>query len=106
VGRLLEHSRVYFFQNGQTDELNSEYFIGSADWMGRNLHRRVEVIAPIEERADRQVCWEMFQIMLNDHRQAWEMQPDGTYLQLRGEGSERDGTHELLMRLTREQVTQ
>jgi polyphosphate kinase len=77
VGRFLEHSRIYFFRNnGQ-----SEYFIGSADAMKRNLESRVEVMIPVEQP---ELCQQL-QSFLDAHdldqRSAWDMQPDGTYLQ-------------------------
>src|SRR5262245_31237115 len=48
IGRFLEHSRIYYFQNGTADPAAGDYFIGSADWMERNLSRRVEAITPVE----------------------------------------------------------
>ena len=77
VGRYLEHSRIFwFYNNGQ-----SECFIGSADWMPRNLDRRVEAITPIDEKAIAQKLYDIMTLMLNDNRQAWELQPDGQYQQ-------------------------
>ena len=81
IGRFLEHSRIYFFQNGAADPVQSDYFIGSADWMERNLSRRVEAITPIEAPALRQRLWQILQTCLNDHRQAWDMRADGSYIQ-------------------------
>jgi polyphosphate kinase len=81
IGRFLEHSRIYYFQNGQDDPHDGDYFIGSADWMERNLSRRVEAIAPIEAPPLRQRLWEILQTMLADRRQAWDMHSDGTYTQ-------------------------
>jgi polyphosphate kinase len=76
VGRLLEHSRVYYFENGGQNEI----FIGSSDWMPRNLDRRVEVLTPI---ADENMKWflkeEYLQAYLRDTAKASELQPDGTY---------------------------
>jgi polyphosphate kinase len=77
VGRFLEHSRIFYFHNGGTEEL----YIGSADWMNRNLDRRVEAVTPI---LDQQLAAELQQIlavMLADRRYAWELQADGQYLQ-------------------------
>jgi polyphosphate kinase len=104
VGRFLEHSRIYHFAAGSDDPLEGEFLIGSADWMTRNLSKRVEAAVPIAERRLRARLWEILQICLADTRTAWEMQPDGRYLQLRphdddAPGSE--GTHETLMRLAR-----
>ncbi|MCB0358384.1 MAG: polyphosphate kinase 1 [Bdellovibrionales bacterium] len=79
VERLLEHSRAYYFQNGHAEPLDGEMYIGSADWMARNLHRRVEVIAPVTDRVAKKQCLEMLEILLDDHLQSWELQPDGFY---------------------------
>jgi polyphosphate kinase len=81
IGRFLEHSRIYFFQNGETDPCAGDYFIGSADWMERNLSRRVEAITPIEAPALRRQLWEILQTCLADQRQAWDMNSDGGYVQ-------------------------
>ncbi|WP_019500803.1 polyphosphate kinase 1 [Pseudanabaena sp. PCC 6802] len=77
IGRFLEHSRIFYFSNGGEEEM----FIGSADWMPRNLDARVEVIAPIEEPKLIQELKQILDITLADNRQAWDMQPDGTYIQ-------------------------
>ena len=101
IGRFLEHSRIFFFQNGEVDPLNGEFFIGSADWMYRNLLARVETIAPIEDRKLRERIWEIFELMLNDRRQSWDMQSDGTYIQYKpSQPIEEIGTQKRLMELT------
>lgn len=82
IGRFLEHSRIFYFANGHDDPVDGEYYIGSADWMFRNLSRRVEAATPIEEPALRAQLWEILQACLDDSRQAWEMQAAGSYLQL------------------------
>ncbi len=77
VGRFLEHTRIYYFQNGGDEE----YFIGSADAMKRNLESRVEVVTPVN---DKNLCEQLRFILntqLNDQRSAWEMQPDGSFIQ-------------------------
>lgn len=79
VGRYLEHSRIFYFQNEGQEEL----YIGSADWMPRNLDRRVEAVTPIEDKDLAKDLQEILSIMLSDNRQAWELQPDGTYVQRR-----------------------
>jgi len=100
IGRFLEHSRIFHFRNGQEDPVDGDYFLGSADWMYRNLHARVEAIAPVLSRPLRARLHEILEIMLADRRQAWEMGPDGQYTQ-RNPASNDDavGTHERLMRL-------
>jgi polyphosphate kinase len=77
IGRFLEHSRVFHFANGGDEE----FYIGSADWMPRNFDRRVETVTPVEDRAlhDRLRC--LLATYLADDRQAWELAPDGSYLQ-------------------------
>jgi polyphosphate kinase len=77
VGRYLEHSRVFYFQNGGEEEV----YIGSADWMRRNLSRRVEAIAPVEDQELIKDLQEILGIMLADNRQAWDLQTDGHYIQ-------------------------
>jgi polyphosphate kinase len=110
IGRFLEHSRIYYFQDGVDDPLAGSYFIGSADWMQRNLSDRVEAITPIEPRPLRERLWEILQIMLHDHRQAWDMQPDGSYVQrtppadANPTSPEVLGTQQTLMNLTRQRL--
>ena len=106
VGRFLEHSRIFWFGAGAgADPLDGEYYIGSADWMYRNLNNRVECAAPIEDRALRQRLWQILQLCLNDQRQCWDMKPDGSYA-LRSprncppDSPEALGTHAALMQLT------
>ncbi len=77
VGRFLEHTRIYHFQNGGEDE----YFIGSADLMTRNLESRVEVLAPVEEPALQQELAAILDLQICERRGAWDMQPDGSYVQ-------------------------
>ena len=107
IGRFLEHSRVYFFQNGAADPLAGEFYIGSADWMHRNLSDRVEAVTPVETLALRARFWQVLQIILGDQRQAWDMQPDGTYAQRRQPkgttGPETLGTQQAMMDLSGQQ---
>ena len=77
IGRFLEHSRIYYFHNNSQEEI----YIGSADWMRRNLDRRVEVITPIKDQDIAKDLQEILGIMLADNRHAWELQPDGNYIQ-------------------------
>ena len=104
IGRFLEHSRIYHFAAGSDDPLDGDFLIGSADWMTRNLSKRVEAAVPITERRLRTRLWEILQISLADNRNAWQMQPDGRYIQLRpreDDGPGAEGTHAALMRLAR-----
>jgi polyphosphate kinase len=101
IGRFLEHSRTFYFGNGQSDPLLGDFYIGSADMMYRNLLARIETMAPIEEPGLKDRIWEIFEIMLNDRRSAWEMQPDGVYIQLRPRTqAEELGTQQNLMLAT------
>jgi polyphosphate kinase len=83
VGRFLEHSRVFYFGNGASSPEQGEFFLGSADWMYRNLNSRVEAVVPIEEASLKARCWEILNLYLSDRRQTWEMRSDGSY-ELRG----------------------
>ncbi|HEX8249277.1 MAG TPA: polyphosphate kinase 1 [Pyrinomonadaceae bacterium] len=79
VGRLLEHSRVYYFANGGAEEI----YLGSSDWMPRNLDRRVEVLAPIEDfRLKQYLKDEFLTTYLRDNAKARELLADGTYRRL------------------------
>ncbi|WP_373542779.1 polyphosphate kinase 1 [Chamaesiphon sp.] len=94
IGRFLEHSRIYYFQNGG----DAAVLIGSADWMTRNLDRRVEVITPIEDPEISKDLQEILGIMLSDNRQAWDMQSDGSYIQrLPQTGTQEESTQQILM---------
>jgi len=105
IGRFLEHSRIFHFANGHEDPAAGEFLIGSADWMYRNLSKRVEVITPVLASNLKARLWEILDICLHDQRQAWVLNSDGTYFQLqtdcKTEGPEAIGTHEKLMDLTR-----
>lgn len=94
IGRFLEHSRIFYFYNGGQEEV----YIGSADWMTRNLTRRVEAVTPIDDPAIAKELEEILGIMLSDNRQAWELQSDGSYIQRRPASEEQENsTHEILM---------
>ena len=80
IGRFLEHSRIFWFGNGGQDEL----FLGSADWMPRNLDRRVEAVAPIEDAQLSQQLRHLIELYLKDST-AWHMQSDGSFLQIQPE---------------------
>ncbi len=102
IGRFLEHSRIFYFQNGAQNPLDAEYYIGSADWMYRNLEARVEAVVPIEDHVQREKLWGILQIMLHDRRQAWEMHADGTYVQRIPDDPENQiGTQQMLMDIAR-----
>ncbi|PZV13573.1 MAG: polyphosphate kinase 1 [Pseudanabaena sp.] len=77
IGRFLEHSRIFYFSNGGEEQI----YIGSADWMPRNLDARVEVITPVEEVSLIKELKQILEIILADNRQAWDLKEDGTYIQ-------------------------
>lgn len=77
VGRFLEHARIIYFRNGGEEE----FFIGSADMMGRNLDSRVEVHAPVENPELRQELRLILDVQLADQRSAWDMDSEGRYTQ-------------------------
>jgi polyphosphate kinase len=77
VGRFLEHSRIFCFENGGAPEV----FVGSADWMPRNLHERVEVLFPVKDSLLRdRIIHEILAVYLTDNIKARLLQPDGRYL--------------------------
>jgi polyphosphate kinase len=105
IGRFLEHSRIFHFASGSEDPLEGTFLIGSADWMTRNLSERVEAAVPITRPRLRARLWEILEICLADRRNAWEMQSDGSYIQLQPDAYEaagQEGTHATLMRLATE----
>jgi polyphosphate kinase len=108
IGRFLEHSRIFYFANGNEDPAEGEYFIGSADWMFRNLSKRIEVVTPVFAVDPKQRLWEILDICLRDQRQAWILGSDTKYMQLRPEegatGPESEGTHQTLMDLALERA--
>ena len=83
IGRFLEHSRLFWFANGG----EAEMFIGSADWMPRNLDRRVEAVTPIEDPRLRQQLEELIDLYLNDTG-AWHMQNNGHFGQIQPESEQ------------------
>jgi polyphosphate kinase len=80
VGRFLEHSRIFYFQNGGAEDV----YLASADWMERNFFRRIELAFPVLDPAlKRRVIREGLQPYLEDNLQAWAMNADGAYERLR-----------------------
>jgi polyphosphate kinase len=94
IGRFLEHSRCYYFYN----KGNERYYIGSADWMHRNLDARVELLAPIEHPALKKYLKFMLDINLKDNQQRWVMRPNGKYKRIQPKkGQKLFNTHDALM---------
>ncbi|MBY0515306.1 MAG: polyphosphate kinase 1 [Bacteriovoracaceae bacterium] len=101
IGRFLEHSRVFYFSNGEKEPLKGEFWIGSADWMHRNLHNRVELIVPIHETRNKEKLWEFLEVLKMDNRRAWDLMADGKYIQRQpGPDQAEVGTHDVLMSKT------
>lgn len=117
VGRFLEHSRIFYFENGaqanDSEETGPqgrggqpEYYIGSADWMTRNLDSRVEAVTPVEDPVIRQQLKFILDLILSDNRKRWTMNPDGSYDQQYPADSERVvDTQSVLMSETRRAAT-
>lgn len=94
IGRFLEHSRVYYFYNSG----KKRYWIGSADWMHRNLDARVEVLVPIEDPGLKEYLQFMLGVYINDNIQRWIMNEDGSYKRVkRKKGETPRSTHLVLM---------
>lgn len=81
VDRYLEHSRIFYFCQGGDERV----FISSADWMPRNLDRRVELLVPVDDPACRDRLIAILQVCLRDNVNGWRLGPDGTYERLRPE---------------------
>jgi polyphosphate kinase len=97
LGRFLEHSRIYRFANAG----KPEYFIGSADWMKRNLNRRVETIIPVLDDEVGQQLGRILDVYAKDNCSAWDCQPDGIYIRRTpAEGEERRAAQEVFVEIT------
>ncbi|MBX3132487.1 MAG: polyphosphate kinase 1 [Gemmatimonadaceae bacterium] len=95
IGRFLEHSRIWMFGNDGAPE----YYFGSADWMPRNLDRRVEVVTPVENPLFQRRIQSVLDVCLSDNRQAWDLKSDGSYVQRQPEpGRGERATHRMLLR--------
>jgi len=75
IDRYLEHSRIFYFENGG----NPEWYLSSADWMPRNLERRVELLFPVLEKQNQSLLEYFFSMYFADNVKAFEMQPDGSW---------------------------
>jgi polyphosphate kinase len=85
IGRFLEHSRIYYFRN----DLAHDTYLASADWMSRNLFRRIEVAFPVLDKVlKRRVLAEGLNPYLKDNTNAWELEPDGHYQRRRARGKQ------------------
>jgi polyphosphate kinase len=93
IGRFLEHSRLFWFANAGEPEL----FLGSADWMPRNLDRRVEAMAPVEDESLRRQLEKLMLLYLEDTT-AWVMHSDGQFSQRQPEGEQNSAQAALMER--------
>jgi len=94
VGRFLEHSRVYWFDAGDTTAV----YLGSADLMPRNLDRRIEVLTPVENVRARAELAAILDSALADTTNSWELGPDGTWERLEAKGKKRHTHQDAMMR--------
>ena len=95
IGHFLEHSRIFWFYNNG----NSEVFIGSADWMRRNLDRRIEAVTPIEDLQLKSQLYELLQTYINDNYFSWVMNKDGTYEKKREKSNSKRSQIDLIKNL-------
>ncbi|MBK7405874.1 MAG: polyphosphate kinase 1 [Phycisphaerales bacterium] len=107
VGRFLEHSRVFHFANGREDPAEGDWYIGSGDWMYRNLNARVEAACPVYDGAAKARLCRLRSILTRDQKRAWDLQPDGSYIlrtpppDAEEESPEASGSFRALMHLAR-----
>ena len=103
IGRYLEHSRIYWFSNGGKEEM----YLASADWMSRNLNRRVELMFPVFEEKHKQRVKHILNVMLNDNRKSHVLQPDGLYIKRnRGRNSAQDILYKEAVDASKEDISE
>ncbi len=91
IGKYLEHARIFYFKNS-----SPSIYISSADWMPRNLERRLELMSPIIEKQLQQKLLEILQLQLNDNCLAWELQENEEYIKVQKEGGKSINNHKIL----------
>ncbi|ELZ43423.1 polyphosphate kinase [Halorubrum coriense DSM 10284] len=96
VGRFLEHARIFYFENAG----DPGWYIGSADWMMRNLDHRVEAVSPVEETRLREQLRFILEASLTDNRRRWVMQSDGSYERVTPDDEPVRDIQEMLMAAT------
>jgi polyphosphate kinase len=99
IDRFLEHARIFYFRNGGKEE----YYLGSADLMKRNLESRVEAVFPVEAPPLKKKLRFLLDTQMNDRRSAWEMQPDGSYVQHQPKSEKEVGSQQALINWTEKQ---
>lgn len=87
IGRFLEHARIFCFGNGhQLPSANNKVFISSADWMQRNMDRRIEAMIPVQNATvHEQILKQIMASNIRDEKQSWIMQPDGSYTRIKAD---------------------
>jgi polyphosphate kinase len=95
IGRFLEHSRVFYFQDGEQEDM----YLSSADWMNRNMVRRVELAWPVTDSVQRQrIKDECLTVYMQDQVDAWDLGADGKYARAKpGSRKKANGAQSLLM---------
>ena len=102
LGRFLEHSRIYRFENAG----HPEFYLGSADWMRRNFNSRMETVAPVTDPAIQAELERILGVYEGDNTSAWDMQPDGHYVRRRpGAGQPRREAQQLFIQLAAEALS-
>ena len=96
IGRFLEHARIFYFENAG----DLDWYIGSADWMTRNLDYRVEAVTPVEETQLRNQLRFILEASLTDNRRRWVMQSDGSYERVTPDDEPVRDIQEMLMAAT------
>ncbi len=92
VGKYLEHARIFYFKHS-----TPQMYISSADWMPRNLERRLELMTPIIEQPLMQKLYEILQLQLNDNQLSWKLGPDGEYTKIEvPKGAKPINNHQIL----------
>jgi len=99
VDMFLEHSRMIYFENGGEDEL----FLSSADWMPRNLDRRIELMFPIQDKESKRSLIEMLKLYFKDNVKAWHLGPDGKYEKIEPDARKRFRVQEYLCKKAAEE---
>jgi polyphosphate kinase len=82
LDRYLEHARLFYFANGGHPEI----YLSSADWMERNLDKRIELLFPVTDAAHKKRCKAILETCFSDNTNAWRLQPDGTYVTVTASG--------------------
>lgn len=106
LGRFLEHSRFFIFRSGAQSWKDADFYMGSADWMHRNLHDRLEIIAPIYDVKAKAKIWDIVETILADEYLRWELTSLGNYITKQKKNTSQElGTQQVLMQKFRDQNT-